>query len=203
MSEKRFNNLWLSVADNEQSPNGLFKEVVDRYAEPQRRYHTFDHIVHCLDQADLVADAIPNANAVELAIWFHDVIYEIQACDNERQSANWFRQCAEGHLSAETIEDVDRLIMATVHSHMPERDDEAYMVDIDLSSFGLPWDKFKTDSLAVREENPHLSDNEYNASQRRFLERLLARPAIYSTTFFNERYDSVARQNIVQYLDEL
>lgn len=57
---------------------------------------------------------------------------------------------------------VDRLIMATLHNGDPLIDaDAAYMVDIDLSSFGLSWAEFMRDSENLRRENSSLSGTEY------------------------------------------
>ena len=87
--------------------------------------------------------------------------------------------------------------MATTHRDPPPRTlDESFMVDIDLSSFGRPWDEFLADSRAVRAELPHMSDAEFHPRQKKFLESLAARPRFCFTEFFRDRHESRARSNI-------
>jgi predicted metal-dependent HD superfamily phosphohydrolase len=88
----------------------------------------------------------------------------------------------------------------TRYGETPSRDDEAYLQDIDYSSFGLPWDEFLRDSLAVRAERPDLTDAEFAGPHSRFLADLLGRNTLYYTEFFRSRCDSVARANIARYL---
>ena len=77
------------------------------------------------------------------------------------------------------------------------------MLDIDLSSFGLPWDDMLRDSIAVRKESPQLSDAEFFPGQRAFLESLVKREHFYFTDFFRSRIEETARRNINRYLKNL
>ena len=77
------------------------------------------------------------------------------------------------------------------------------MLDIDLSSFGLPWDDFVRDSSAVRQESPQLSDAEFFPGQRAFLESLVGREHFYFTEFFRSRIEETARSNIQRHLENL
>ncbi|MFO1392209.1 MAG: TIR domain-containing protein [Steroidobacteraceae bacterium] len=196
-----FTALWRRVSGcGELAAESARRAVFDRYREPARRYHTLAHIRHCLEQADLAAAELPNADALRLAIWFHDVVYEPAATDNEARSAEQFRALAAAFLPDALIEDVARLVLVTRYGETPGRDDEAYMHDIDYSSFGLPWDEFLQDSLAVRAERPDLADAEFAGPHSRFLEDLLGRDTLYCTQFFRSRYEGVARANIARYL---
>ncbi len=138
-----------------------------------------------------------------MALWFHDAIYDPQATNNELKSAELFRQCSRGIASSSFRDDVSRLIMATRHGEPPAREDERWVVDVDLSSLGAPRDVFERESDAVRRECTHLSDAQFIAGQCRFLQSLLARPSIYTTNFFRERYEGSARQNIARQLLKL
>ena len=107
------------------------------------------------------------------------------------------------HLPAARVDDVERLVLATRYGELPRRDDEAWIIDIDYSSFALPWEEFLRDSQAVRAERPDLGDGDFAIQQSRFLESLLARPFLYHTDFFRERCESQARRNIAGYLETL
>jgi len=215
----RFEQLWQrsrlvtetqdnSVESGSSFGASLHSDIVRAYAEPQRKYHTMGHIEHCLRQLDLARASLGpliglpegGAEAVELAIWFHDVIYDPDASDNEPRSAELFVSIADGVLAPETVPSVDRMIMATMHVGMPGADDERLMVDVDLSSFGMPWDKFYRDSIDVRAEMSHLSESRFAIGHARFLKGLLERESIYSTDFFRDLYEARARENITSYI---
>ena len=182
----------------------MFDEVSRRYRESHRRYHTPGHIRHCLEQLDLVADLLEDRDAVEMALWFHDVVWEAQAApaSNEQRSADLFVERLGEVLDERFRDTVYRLVMVTVHPSEPATPDEGYMVDIDLSSFGLPWEEFRRDSQAVRDELPHLTDEEFFPKQHRFLRMLLDQERFFVTDFFAERHERTARDNIERLLRE-
>ena len=64
-----------------------FDDLAARYAEPHRHYHTLDHIRAVLEIVDRIGATARNPAALELAVWFHDVVYDTHAGDNEEQSA--------------------------------------------------------------------------------------------------------------------
>jgi predicted metal-dependent HD superfamily phosphohydrolase/TolB-like protein len=198
---RQFLDLWRRAgSDDESVARRVAGFVFDSYREPARRYHTLDHVAHCLRQADLAAAELPDADAIRLAIWFHDVVYLPSAADNEARSAERFREFALPVLPGPVVDDVTRLILATRYGEPVRREDEAWMVDIDYSSFGLPWEEFLGDSRAVRDERTDLDDAGYAAQHSRFLDELLARERLYQTGFFRGRYEASARDNIARYL---
>ena len=175
----------------------VFDELETLYGEPHRVYHAAAHIEHCLRLFDLAAGRMDEPDAVEMALWFHDAIYDIPARDNELRSAELFVARAGGRGSEQFRSNVHGLIMATTHLDPPPATlDEAFIVDIDLSSFGRPWEEFLGDSRAVRAELAHVPDAEFYPRQRKFLESLAARPVFCFTEFFRERHEARARRNI-------
>ncbi len=203
MDEQRFIAAWRR-AGSTQGDEGIgriYRELEAHYDEPHRRYHTAEHIDFCLGKLDLVPDDYPHKTAVELALWFHDVIYEIGDPENEANSAAWFRSCADGDLPGELVERVCRMIVATEHRQPPARADAAYVVDIDLCSFGRPYAEFLADSRQVRAECTHLTDEQYFQGQCEFLNRLLERDRIYQTDLFHDLYEEQARRNIRRVID--
>ena len=194
MDRERFEGLWERRIG--EGAGVVFDELDALYREPHRRYHTPAHVEHCLRSFDLAADRMGEPDAVEMALWFHDAVYEVPTEKNELRSAELFAARAGGRGEERFRSKVRRLIMATTHSEPPATLDESFIVDIDLSSFGLPWEEFLRDSIAVREEFPHVPGAEFYPRQRKFLESLVSRPAFCFTEFFRDRHEARARENI-------
>ena len=62
-----------------------------RYAEPHRAYHTQAHVDAMLAGLQELGEMIVHPAAVELAIWYHDAVYDPAAADNEARSADLLR----------------------------------------------------------------------------------------------------------------
>ncbi len=200
----RFRALWRRCLLDGISDDGatVHQRLLDGYREPQRYYHTPQHIEHCLSWFDRCRSLVGNPDALELAIWFHDVIYEPGKPDNEARSAALYRQLSDGVHANATRGLVDRLIMATLHLGSELEDGDAdYMVDIDLSSFGLPWEEFLRDSENLRREATHLDDAQFHQRARAFHQTLRARERFFHTDFFAERLETRAHENIERYLE--
>jgi predicted metal-dependent HD superfamily phosphohydrolase len=205
LKEGRFISLWKRCASANANARGteIYRDLLKRYSEEHRRYHTPAHIAHCLKLFDLASGKMDEPDAVEMSIWFHDAIYDAIASDNEERSAKYFIRTCGNDIDREFQSKVCDLIMVTIHKEPPLTPDERYLVDIDLSSFGLPWKKFLEDSEAVREEFQHLSDEEFYPAQKKFLEKLVARQHFCFTKFFRDRHEKRARSNIARYFDML
>ena len=203
---ERFQPLWLRNLDpgSDDDSASVHEQLVTHYSEAHRHYHTLDHIAHCLQQFDDCKDLLEDPDSVELTIWFHDVILQPGRRDNELLSAEFYLDLTAGRQAESTRQRVYRLIMATLHDgNSLEDSDSAYLVDIDLSSFGLPWEAFLHDSCNVRAENPQLADAEYQLNQTGFQRSLLARPRFFLSDFFFERYEQQARDNLAKYFAHL
>ncbi len=201
----RFHSLWdrCSRPANRIGPAIVWSELVQSYEEPWRHYHTAGHLCHCLQQLDLAAALMDDSAAVEIALWFHDIILLPDAADNEEKSAARFRHNAGDSFPPAFVERVSNMILATRHRDLPLEHDTRYLCDIDLSSLGSPWEEFLSDSTAVRAEQPGTADAPFLAAKVGFFNALLERPAIFLTDFFQARYEQSARENIRQYIAQL
>src|SRR5205823_640248 len=63
----------------------ILGDLVAAYTAPDRHYHDIGHIISCLRELDGVRRLARNPVALELAIWFHDVIYDGRQQDNEER----------------------------------------------------------------------------------------------------------------------
>lgn len=196
-TQARFADVW--TRNGGADADAAYADLARHYAEPARRYHTLRHIRRCLRDLDAVRDAVPDPDAVELALWCHDVIYRPGARDNEQRSADWFRRWADGRVASG--DPICEMILATKHSGVPAGLDARFAADIDLAVLGSPRSRFREDGTRLRAERPDLDDRAYDLLERGLLARLLARPRIYHTDFFHARCEARARLNLAWRLE--
>lgn len=201
---ERFDAVWRRCVAAPPSPRAaaVYADLHALYSAPYRRFHNMDHITDCLHRVDEVAPLLQDPDAVELAMWFHDAIYDIGTTTNERRSAEMFIANSSG-ASFGFRHRVCGLIMATRHARRVHGNDRSFMVDIDLSGFGAPWDVFMENGARLRAESAAISDDQYHAGQVVFLSRLQRRPQFFATAHFRDRYEAVARENLRRVLDDL
>ncbi|MBU2713034.1 HD domain-containing protein [Zooshikella harenae] len=203
MNRERFVDLWRRVVDSDHDEaEAIFNRLYSYYDSIERHYHSAEHIIFCLEQFDKVRDDLDDPDAVELALWFHDVIYECGAQDNELQSSEYFSECSCKRLSELYNGKVRQLIMDTTHKAPPKSHDGRFIVDIDLSSIALPWPEFLHDTMNVRAESP-LCDSEYYQRQLAFFSVLLKRPHFFYTDYFEKRYGKQAKYNLERFIREV
>ncbi|HJQ40267.1 MAG TPA: N-methyl-D-aspartate receptor NMDAR2C subunit [Thermoanaerobaculia bacterium] len=197
MNPARFAALWRALELPE--PPGLFDRLRASYAEPHRAYHTAQHIDECLAQLELVREQCERPAEVELALWFHDAIYDTRAHDNEPRSADWAaRELASAGASSGVIDTVRSLILITRHNAIPATRDEQLLSDIDLSILGAPRARFDEYEAQVRREYAWVPDDVFQRERGKILQSFLARPSIYATEFFRARLEETARENLTR-----
>lgn len=182
----------------------LYHQLVACYSEPHRKYHTMQHLNECFMHLENVRSLCDRPEEVELALWFHDAIYNTSKKDNEKRSAEWARDSVLGAGgSSESAERIYELIMATMHNAIPVGRDAEVLVDIDLGILGAEEARFDEYELQVREEYSWVPEPLYRAARRKVLEQFIHREWIYSTAPFRSQYETRARDNITRSLARL
>ena len=176
-------------------------ELIARYSEPHRRYHTMVHIEDCLAQVAASTDMDENQRALmDAAIWFHDAIYDATRSDNEAESAKLAadRLAVEGAPQAFIDEGV-RLILLTA-GHSVQADDAlgARLVSIDLSILGADPDRYDAYAAAIREEYAHVPEPLYRAGRAAILGRFLESEALFADPIWAARFEALARANLTR-----
>jgi predicted metal-dependent HD superfamily phosphohydrolase len=193
----RFDALWRrAVASPKSIPSHkVHDDLRRRLGGPDRRFHNLHHIRDCLHRFDEVVPLLTDPDAVEVALWFHDAVYEPSDGDNERRSAELFLASSQGADPAFRRR-VCGLILATRHQGLAHSNDRRFIEDIDLAGFGAPWDTFMRQGELLREEFASQTDDQYHTGQVIFLERLKQRPWFFATDYFRERYEAKAQENL-------
>ena len=175
-----------------------FLDLVAAYSQGDRYYHTLEHINHVLQTLLLMPVPADNRVAIELAAWFHDVIYDTQAIDNEAQSAIYAKQVLQSlNVSTSTITTVKQLILVTKNHQFNYNDiDSCIFSDADLAILGTKSSQYWSYANAIRQEYAWVSDRDYCQGRRQVLEKFLQRDQIYATEFMGQTYELRARRNL-------
>ena len=177
--------------------DGLRDRLLAAWSEPQRRYHTLQHLEECLWLFEAHAGLADEPGDVAMALWFHDAVYEVRATDNEVRSAQWAAAAlAEAGVAAERCERVHALVMATRHDVAPASRDQALLVDIDLSILGAAPERFDEYEVQVRQEYAWVPRPLFRRKRREILQGFLDRPAIYSTPVLHDELEARGRDNL-------
>jgi len=184
--------------------DAVFWELLERYAEPQRAYHTFHHIQACLATFDEARDLAERPDEVEVALWLHDVVYDPHAGDNEEQSAQWaVRHLQRLGVPEPTVRLVCDLIRATRHDRVPCAIDAKLVMDIDLAILGRDGTVFDVYERQIGREYDWVPEAQFREGRTAVLRAFLERAYIYHTEFFRDRLEAQARTNLARSLEQL
>lgn len=172
-----------------------FDQLVEAYSEPHRNYHTLEHLVEVLRVVGRLA--VADRPAVQLAVWYHDAVYDPKASDNEEQSSDWADRDLRGFLVPDaTRETVRTLILATKHTDAPAGPDAAAFLDADLAILGAAEARYARYAADIRKEYEWVPAEQYRAGRRAVLEGFLKRERIYRTAVMFEEGEAAARRNL-------
>ncbi|MFJ6917920.1 hypothetical protein ACIQUX_28725 [Streptomyces sp. NPDC101133] len=179
--------------------------LLARWQEPQRRYHTLAHLTAVLDHVDVLAEHADDVDVVRLAAWFHDAVYLPERSENEERSARLAeRALPEAGVPAERTAEVARLVRLTV-THAPAGDDRDGQVlcDADLAILASPPSAYAAYTAAVREEYHFVPNEAFRAGRAAILRQLLDLPALFHTPHGQREWEATARHNLAGELEML
>lgn len=181
-----------------------FTSLSRKYIANQLPYHNLDHIRSCLELLDGFESMAIDKRPVELALWYHDIVYDSRRKDNEAASADFAAgELTKLGLTGYQCAHVMRLIIATKHDKAPVDPDAMLIVDIDLAILGASETAYAQYARAIRKEYGWVSDADYRAGRAQVMQTFLDRPQIYMTRKFQTEREARARANIAQELARL
>ena len=181
----------------------LWREITSAYTGNSRHYHNLTHLSELFTQADQFKDQIEDFDTLELAIWYHDIIYQCLRKDNEEKSAIFAKYRLEAiNYPREKLVSCYQQINATKkHELVPENDkDTAWLLDFDLAILGSNWGTYWDYTQKIRQEYSIFPTFLYNRGRRKVLKLFLEKSQIFKTTTYVERYEQSARENIAREL---
>lgn len=179
------------------------QQVLQAYAEPHRHYHTQQHLAECLTLLEPLLSQASHPAEVELALWFHDAVYDVRASDNEWQSALWVQRLVGSAVAPEVSTRIVALVLATRHSQTPQSCDEQLLVDVDLAILGAEPARFDEYERQVRAEYAHVPEAQFRTRRAAILRGFLQWPRLYGTPELQARHEARALANLQRSLGEL
>lgn len=190
----------------EPDPEPYGKNLLNRWSEPQRRYHTGHHLLVVLNRVDELAPHCPTSgdgplldlDAVLLAAWFHDAVYRPERSENEERSARLAeRALPEAGVPAGRTAEAARLVRLTL-SHDPAAGDinGEVLCDADLAVLAGPPEKYAHYAAQIRQEYGFVPPDVFRTGRTAVLDQLLARPRLFRTAYGQEHWERIARRNL-------
>lgn len=179
------------------------KKIWAQHQEPHRHYHNLSHLYNLL--VLLEQQTAQQPSLLELAIWYHDYIYDPNQQDNEAQSAQWAQQEWQAYLSLPQQQQLHCYITATTqHQPLSATADELLFLDLDLSILAAAPSIYKAYSQAIEKEYTTVYPLElYRKGRQKVLQTFLERSQLYYSNFFLEHYEAAARANLQAEIQQL
>ena len=198
----RWNATWQQLGVN--APEHAYDHLIAAYAEPHRRYHTTQHLAEVFAFYDSVAPAVGKSPLVELAVWFHDVVYNTRATNNEAASAAYATQVlVAAGLPSAACREVSNLIFATRHDSLATSPGEQLLLDVDLSILGAEPARFAEYEIQIRREYEWVPEQQFRTTRSAILQQFLARKFIFQVPEIRGRLELRARENLASSIAEL
>ncbi|WP_158607612.1 HD domain-containing protein [Flexivirga caeni] len=186
-------------------------ELLARWDEPPRRYHTRQHLIEMLAATDTLAASIglgPRERRIaRVAAWLHDAVYDVRTDpgDSERASAQLARNLLISlGVGAAEVELVEQLILLTIdHGTQLSGDVAAVFSDADLAILAAPHERFDEYCAQVRAEYAHVPAASYAEARSAILRDLVERPEVYRTAYARAAWTVAARSNVAGEISRL
>ncbi|KXO86944.1 metal-dependent hydrolase [Acinetobacter venetianus] len=173
-----------------------FNKLIAAYSEKHRAYHTIQHLYECLILVDSIRADLKDAHAVELAIWFHDAVYDPQAKDNELKSAELFEQYLAQDLSIDIVQKIKRWIIATQKHEVTDELDLQFLLDIDLAILAASPERFAEYEQQIQHEYAWVDPDVYSIKRKQVLAHFYQTEPLYQTEYFQQRLEQRAKSNL-------
>lgn len=202
-ARRQFRRAWRTVGAAGDGA-GAFEGLQARYAAPSRHYHTMAHILETIEALRASGGSLAHPEEAELALWYHDAVYDPERNDNEEASVELAtHELRLAGVKEPVVERIGAMILDTRHSAPATTADGALVADADLATLGAPEDVFDVYDAAIRQEYAFVPEPMYRAARADILRKFLDRPAVFQTGVFRRSHETRARSNLSRALARL
>ena len=198
--DEAWQQVWQTLAPNQAMPD--LQTVLNAYAQPQRHYHTTQHLQECLLWWQRCQNHMQAPAEVALALFYHDIVYDPKRSDNELQSANTMLAHLQAYLPEASTDRIYRWILATAHhgqqTTLSDADDAdlKWVLDIDLGILSADAERFQEYERQIRMEYRHVPLLIYRCKRRQVLRDFAQAPHLYHTDYFRNQLERAAKANL-------
>lgn len=198
-------NIWQQLCPSDTTLT-CFNDVIQRYQQPWRYYHTVQHLYECLMLWQRYAEQMKFPQLVGLALFYHDVVYDPKAKDNEQQSAKIAVQHLSGKMMANELALIEQWILVTQHHQQPYGSDSPYAVDvallldIDLAILGSEPSRFAEYERQIQQEYAWVEPHIYQQKRQQVLASFYQRTPLYLTAIVEQDREVQAKHNLAKQL---
>lgn len=213
--QQRWRDLWQRLgATDSLTITGFFSVIEDAYAGKQRFYHNTDHLQDVLAKLDLAKTLLEKTgefaamspdekthmfDTIELALWYHDAVYDPRAKDNEAKSRDMLLMHANIlGIDMDLAKSAAHLVDMTASHRSARTLVECILVDCDLAILGADARTFAKYDRDIRQEYAFVPEDIYTVKRREVLMGFLDQDEIFKTRAFRSAFEAAARKNLTE-----
>jgi predicted metal-dependent HD superfamily phosphohydrolase len=198
METRNIYALWSATFENAifKDLKQCFSIIIEQYTNPNRYYHNLNHIGNLISQIEPLSLPKDNKAILLNVALFHDVIYISGSKNNERKSAEfaayWLSKLNFCTIKSQMICNIIR----STNTHESSDDLTQLFLDLDLSILGGNEEKYLEYIGQIRKEHIQIPNYLYKIGRKRFLNHMLSREFIFSTSEYYRDFEKIARKNL-------
>jgi len=179
--------------------------LLDRWSDPQRKYHNVRHLVDLLQRVDELQQETHHPPAVRLAAWYHGAVFDAaesaayarRGGEDEAASAEFARtELTDLGVPHGRVDDVASMVQALArHETNAASIDCAVLCDADLAILAAEPQRYRTYVEDVRAEYAHIPKADLLEARRAIVSRLLKRDKLYVSPL-GSGWERQARENL-------
>jgi len=194
--KNRFEKVFLKYTTDKTVIEELWEGLHKHYSESFRAYHNLTHLNELFSYLDMYSSEIEDLTEFILAIFYHDIIYNVWKKDNEEKSAD-FAVKVLNKLKLQNVNtaNITAHILAT-KTHTSNSNDTSFLIDFDLAILGQSWEVYLDYTKKIRTEYKTVPNIIYYKGRKKVLEHFLNKKSIFTTAIFKNKYEDIARTNL-------
>ena len=205
LREEFVNNLYFHLSVPKSKSEDLFWDFLQI---DSRSYHNSKHCENMLINKDRYLDIdifkLHNEPLFNLAIFTHDRYPSIK--DSIKYAVNILKESTSKKIKSNSNQDIlKRLIKATDHKYdLPNLTREEKLIsDLDLCVLASNKPDYKAYQNAIKKEYKDMKPVNFYTARLKLLENFLKKSSIFKLSFFKENYENIARNNILNEIQEI
>lgn len=201
---KRFSALISIYTSDLELMDAMWNKIKKAYSAKNRVYHNLIHLHQLFAELELYRDDIMDWEVISFSVFYHDIIYNVRRQDNEAKSADFAgKEMKLIGVDQDKINACKQQINATKLHEIDSNDDTNLLTDADLAILGKDWKHYASYTKSIRKEYKIYPNLLYRPGRKKVLSHFLSLPNIYKTPQFQHKYESLARQNLLQEFESL